>query len=345
MAARLEERFGGNVPPLGGPVGGASVWHDGVLFAVSSERPPALSLDGGTASAMSPVPDSAYWFALDTVERGRLRSFRYVVDDEWTQPYDLAGYNPLSYELPDVRRGTMTDERTVPSRIYPEASTPYWLYVNHGVDEVRGAPVMVWHDGRRRLPPGDNLGGMRMQIVSDNLVQLGLIPPMVHVLVWPSSGGHELPTGFDTQDDDRVMRVLQYSTVSDRYGRHLVEEVLPDVERTVKLRADAYSRGSSGHSAGGHCAFKLAWLRPDQFSRALCASATFTAKAWDPEQGKDGAFIYAQQVRREPKRNIRVWLTAGANDIEEARGSWPLGNLELANALKLNGYDFHLSFG
>ena len=33
------------------------------------------------------------------------------------------------------------------------------------------------------------------------------------------------------------------------------------------------------------------------------------------------------------------------NDQELARGSWPLPNIELANALKLNGYDFHFRFG
>src|SRR5438093_12587758 len=54
-----------------------------------------------------------------------------------------------------------------------------------------------------------------------------------------------------------TMRVLQHSTISDRYGRLLLEEVLPDAEREVKLRADAYSRDSAGISAGGHCAFKL----------------------------------------------------------------------------------------
>ena len=33
------------------------------------------------------------------------------------------------------------------------------------------------------------------------------------------------------------------------------------------------------------------------------------------------------------------------NDMEKARGSWPLPNILLANALKLNGYDFRFRFG
>src|ERR1035437_4937924 len=43
----------------------------------------------------------------------------------------------------------------------------------------------------------------------------------------------------------------------------------------------------------------------------------------------------------EAQRNIRVWLQDGADDM----GTWPLQNIEMANALKQRGYDFHFSFG
>jgi enterochelin esterase family protein len=166
-----------------------------------------------------------------------------------------------------------------------------------------------------------------LQIVSDNLVHLGLIPPLVHVLVPPSADS---------------MRLVQYYTVSDHYGRHLVEEVLADAARVVKLRSDAYSRGSGGTSAGGTCAFKLAWLRPDQFSRAHCTAGVFTSRAWDPERNQNGVFMYPHRVRCEPRRNIRTWLYAGPNDIEDDKGGLQLGTIDLANALKLKGNDFHL---
>ena len=48
----------------------------------------------------------------------------------------------------------------------------------------------------------------------------------------------------------------------------------------------------------------------------------------------------------EPHHNLRVWLQDGSDDLELAQnGSWPLGNVRMANALKLEGYDFHFSFG
>ena len=50
-------------------------------------------------------------------------------------------------------------------------------------------------------------------------------------------------------------------------------------------------------------------------------------------------------MRREPQRNIRVWLEDGSEDQEADSGSWPLQNIQLADSLKLKGYDFHFSFG
>ena len=58
-----------------------------------------------------------------------------------------------------------------------------------------------------------------------------------------------------------------------------------------------------------------------------------------------GRNVYPFKIRKEPKRNIRVWLQDGSEDLENEHGSWPLQNLQMANSLKMMGYDFHLSFG
>jgi enterochelin esterase family protein len=59
----------------------------------------------------------------------------------------------------------------------------------------------------------------------------------------------------------------------------------------------------------------------------------------------DGGQDYPEKILHEPKRNIRVWLQDGSQDLENQYGSWPLANLRMANALKSKGYDFHFSFG
>ena len=351
MVESVRSFLGVSSPPgLGG--GGVAVWRDVGLFAVRSDRPPSLWLDGGEALSMAGVPGTSFWFRVEPVEQGRLHTFRFGVDGKCGVGADFAGYTERSYEIVGAPRGSLSEKRTVASQIYPGASTDYWLYVNHGVDEVRGAPVMVWHDGPVCLEPTD-LHLLRMQIVTDNLVHLGLIPSLVHVLVAPSVSGDEVRQ-YAADEQPGKMRSLQYDTVSDRYGRYLVDEVLADVERVTKLRSDAYSRGSAGWSSGGICAFTLGWFQPDQFSRVHSVIGSYTGLQWDPESDLTGGFMLSNLIRREPKRNIRVWLSDGSNDLEIGpngdprlylAGSWPLNNIMLANALKLSGYDFHFRFG
>ena len=110
------------------------------------------------------------------------------------------------------------------------------------------------------------------------------------------------------------------------------------------IRRDAYSRAIQGQSSGGIAAFNVAWNHPDEFSRVYTVVGSFTALQWRPGE-IDGGNIYPFKVRREPKRNLRVWMNDGSEDQETNPGSWPLQNIQLANSLKLKGYDFHFSFG
>jgi enterochelin esterase family protein len=83
---------------------------------------------------------------------------------------------------------------------------------------------------------------------------------------------------------------------------------------------------------------------PDLFSRVLSHVGTYTSIQWTP--GKiEGGEILPFRVRKDPKRNIRVWLQDGSEDLENTHGSWPLQNIQMANSLKMRGYDFHLTFG
>ena len=141
------------------------------------------------------------------------------------------------------------------------------------------------------------------------------------------------------------MRSIEYDTVTNLYARFLVEEVQPEVEKSYKLRPDGYSRGIAGESSGGICSFTAAWFMPEKFARVHSTIGTYTSIQWRPEEKLDGGNIYPFAVRKEPKRNIRVWMSDGADDLENNHGSWPLQNIQLANSLKMSEYDFHFRFG
>jgi enterochelin esterase family protein len=294
-----------------------------------------VSIDRQAAIAMTNIPGTKLWYKLMTLRLGTTHNYNYFADGKSLGTYDVAGYNPDSYPLPGVPRGRLGEMKTLVSKVYPGMSANYWVYVNPGADTTRGTPLMVWQDGQTIVGNLDLLR-LRLQIVTDNLVHKKLIPPMTHVLISPGSGGEAQGTR---------MRSIQYDTVSDRYAKYLREEVLPEVEKTYKLRQDAYSRAIAGASSGAICAFNVAWYNPAQFSRVLSHIGSYVALQWHPDQGLDGGYIVSTRVRREPKKNLRVWVSDGADDQETNAGSWPLNNILLANALKLKGYDFHFRFG
>jgi enterochelin esterase family protein len=244
---------------------------------------------------------------------------------------DAVGYNPDSYQKPGVPHGKVTEKKTITSKIYDGMKADYWVYASPGVDPNVPAALMVWQDGQNLV--GD-YSRMRLFTVTENLVAQKLMPPIVHVLIAPGQS----PEG-------RPMRSIEYDTVSDRYGRFLMEEVLPEVEKLYKLRPDAYSRAIAGESSGGICAFNVAWLMPDHFSRVHSAVGSFTSIQWRPQEKLDGGNVYPFKVRKEEKRNMRIWMSDGSDDLENNFGSWPMQNIQMANSLKLREYDFHFRFG
>jgi enterochelin esterase family protein len=327
----LKTLLGHGLPELRGR-DGVVVWGQDFLFAVESPTPATVSIDKQPPVAMKHVEGTNYYYLLKTLRLGT--THQHLYRDAEGKPigaYEVAGYNPDSYPLPGVPRGTLSEKKTLASQIYPGMTANYWVYVNPGADMTNGAPLMVWQDGET-IVGNQDLVRLRLQIVSDNLVAKGLIPAMVHVLIQPGTGQPR-------------MRSIQYDTVSDTYGKYLLEEILPDVEKTYKLRSDAYSRAIAGASSGAICAFNVAWYYPDQFSRVLSHIGSYTALQWRPEENLDGGYIVSHKVGREERKNLRAWLSDGSDDNESRAGSWPLSNIALANALKLRGYDFHFRFG
>jgi enterochelin esterase-like enzyme len=169
--------------------------------------------------------------------------------------------------------------------------------------------------------------------VFDNLIAKGDMPVTVAIFIEP--GGVKQP---------RDNRSFEYDTLSDQYARFLLEEILPEVEKTVRLRRDAASRAISGASSGGICAFTVAWERPNEFGKVVSWIGSFTNIAAGKTL-REGGHNYAALVRRVPKKPIRVFLQDGTNDLDNSAGSWTLANMTLARSLAFAGYDYRFEQG
>jgi enterochelin esterase-like enzyme len=300
------------------------------LWAADSAGEPMLHVDNGPGMKMTRVRGTNLWFAQGKLKTRMIHQFHYTVDgSRFGGRNDVIAFGEDSYEKPGVPRGTLIEKIVHTSAIYPGMTSDYWTYVPAQYTPGTPAAVMVWQDGEvlvpRELPS-------RAQIVFDNLTHEKKIPVVIHVLISPGMTG------------ERRMRSIQYDTVNDTYARFVLEEILAEVGKKYNLRQDGYSRAIAGDSSGGICAFNAAWFKPEQFSRVLSRIGSFTSIQWRPGE-LDGGNVYPFKIRKEPRRNIRVWLQDGSEDLENAHGSWPLQNVQMANSLKYRDYDFHFSWG
>jgi len=313
------------------PRGGVAVWGQDFLFVADAPSPVTISIDQHPPVAMTQIEGSTLWMLLQKMRTGVTHSCQYYTAGKPLGARgDAVGYNPDSYPKPGVPHGKVTAKQTIVSKIYDGMKSEYWVYASPGVDPAVPSALMVWQDGQGKV---GEFSGARLFTVTENLVHQKLLPPIVYVLIAPG------------QSAEGPMRSIEYDTVSDRYPRFLMEEVLPEVEKLYKLRPDGYSRAIAGESSGGICAFNAAWLMPDNFSRVHSAVGSFTSIQWRPQEKLEGGNVYPFKVRKEPKRNIRVWMSDGADDLENNHGSWPMQNIQMANSLKFKEYDFHFRFG
>ena len=310
---------------------GVTVWGQDFLFVYDSPAAVSVSIDSQPALPMKQVEGSTLWMLLTKMRTGVTHSYQFsAAGKPLGARGDAIGYNPDSYAKPGVPKGKVSEKLSITSKIYEGMTSDYWVYASPGVDPAVPAALMVWQDGQGLIAEYSRI---RLFTVTENLVAQKLLPPIVHVMISPG------------QLSGRSMRAIEYDTVSDKYARFLMEEVLPEVEKTYKLRPDGYSRAIAGESSGGICAFNVAWLMPEKFSRVHSAVGSFTSIQWRPQDKQEGGNVYPFKVRKEPKRNIRVWMSDGSDDLENNHGSWPAQNIQMANSLKLMDYDFHFRFG
>jgi enterochelin esterase family protein len=234
---------------------------------------------------------------------------------------------PDSQPHEGVPQGEVT-KHTWTSSIFPGTVRDYWVYVPKQYDGTTPACVMVFQDGEWYQ---SRTGQWRVPVVFDNLIHRGEMPVTVAIFINP--GGRP-----NAKSGSRPFnRSFEYDTLSDQYASFLEKEILPEVAQKVKLRSDPASRAIGGASSGGICSFTVAWQRPDLFGKVFSTIGSFT--------NIRGGDAYPGMIRKTERKPIRVFLQGGNNDLDNEHGSWPLGNLQMAAALRYKDYDYKFVYG
>jgi enterochelin esterase family protein len=294
----------------------------------SATQPPSVvARDGAWRLPLQRVGDSNLYVASSTLPAGTGFRWNYEVDAKKLNSGQLEVYaaHPDAIEKLGVPKGKLTQQPNWKSTIFADTERSWWIYVPAQYKPESPACVMVFQDG----------SGMKNYVPTafDNLIADGSMPVTIGIFLDPGK-----------KPGDKSNRSFEYDTLSDQYARFLLEEILPEVDKTVKLRKDAASRAIAGISSGGICAWTAAWQRPDEFGKVMSWIGSFTNIASGPGL-QAGGHNYPALIRKTPKKPIRVFLQDGENDLDNAHGNWPLANQQMAKALAFAGYDYQFVWG
>jgi enterochelin esterase-like enzyme/sugar lactone lactonase YvrE len=232
-------------------------------------------------------------------------------------------------------KGSVTKYELPAGAFYPGTPHTYSIYVPAQYDAAKPTPFMIFLDGDLFLS-----NSVRVPVVFDDLIATHDLPPLIGIFVDPGT----LPTLSD-QAQSRVERIFEYDSLSDRYSRFLLEELIPQVAKKYNLSKDPNDRALCGVSTGAVGAFMAAWNRSDQFHRALSFIGTYVAMK--------GADALPALIRKTEPKPIRIFLQDGKNDHIVAAepygtyfaGSWPINNQLMFEAFESAGYDAKLVMG
>ena len=329
-AAKLAERvrgwFGNEIKTGAKPkVDGLDVaW---AIETAATKAPEIVARNGAFRFPLMRLGTSDVYVGSTTLPEGTGLTWKYEVDGKQIGGGQLEVYKPHpdALEKPGVLKGKVTQQAPWKSTIFADTTRDWWIYIPAQYKPENPACVMVFQDG----------GGAKNYIPTafDNLIASGEMPVTVGIFINPGM-----------KPGNRSNRSFEYDTLSDQYARFLLEEILPEVEKTVKLRKDAPSRAIAGNSSGGICAWTTAWERPNEFHKVMSWIGSFT-NIQSGASKREGGHNYPALIRKTEKKPIRVFLQDGENDLDNSHGNWPLANQQMSKSLAFMNYDYKFVFG
>jgi predicted alpha/beta superfamily hydrolase len=173
----------------------------------------------------------------------------------------------------------------------------------YDADASRRYPVLYLHDGQNVFDKATSVGEeWRVDETAMGLITAGAIEPLIIVGIY-NTGEHRIDEYTPTVDAEK-----KHGGKADQYGRMLIEEIKPFIDREYRTRSDPGSTGLAGSSLGGLLTLHLGIRHPQVFGKIAALSASVW---WDKK-------VILKEVGELPgKLPLRIWLDAGTQEGEE----------------------------
>ena len=198
--------------------------------------------------------------------------------------------------------------RKVPSRFLPrKRDIIVWLPPDYEDNPKKRYPVLYMHDGQNLMDKATAYSGeeWRVDEAAQQLVQAGDVEPIIIVGIYNT----EDRFAEYTQVKDTGEFAQHGGGNADAYGRFIVEELKPMIDRTFRTKEDPETTGLAGSSLGGLVTMYLGVKYPNVFRRlAVVSPSVFWAN-------KD---IVTRVKALKKKQPLKIWMDIGT---EESKGS------------------------
>jgi predicted alpha/beta superfamily hydrolase len=192
----------------------------------------------------------------------------------------------------------------------------------------RRYPVLYMHDGQNLFEPdtafqkGEH---WRVGETATELIEAGRIEPLIVVGIYNTGEArlHEY-----TPTDDAKLGGGQ----ADDYGRMIIGELKPLIDRTYQTQVGRDSTGIAGSSLGGLVSLHLAFNHPAIFGRAAALSPSVW---WD----RKAILKTIRGARGKP--NLRLWVDMGTAEGRRGLDDARLLKAALVGLGFLDGVDLH----
>ena len=225
---------------------------------------------------------------------------------------------------PSTIVGELRRHPDFPSRfLAPRRAVQVWLPPGYGdrANRRRRYPVLYLHDGQNLFDgatsfiPGKE---WRVDETCDRLIRAGRIEPLIVVGI-ANTGAERLAEYTPTRDP------MYGGGKGDLYGRFLVEELNPFIDRTYRTKTGPADTGLGGSSLGGLISMHLGLKYPKVFGKLAVIS---------PSVWWNGRTIVKSVDALPGPLPLKIWLDIGT---EESRAALPDAR-RLRDALLAKGW-------
>jgi predicted alpha/beta superfamily hydrolase len=176
-------------------------------------------------------------------------------------------------------------------------------------------PVLYLHDGQNVFDAATSFAGVEWGVdeTAQRLIAQKLIEPLIIVAI-ANMGEDRIHEYAPTRGviDVKAKRKKRSRGLAREYGKFLIEEVKPYIDKKYRTKRAAEFTGLGGSSLGGLVTLAIGILFPDFFKQLMVMSPSIW---WD-----DFA-IYRLVDLIEEKPPLKIWLDTGTNEPgwEQAR--------------------------